>query len=191
MPWALGWAAPTAGPPPTPSTPPHRLVHCLLHPPSSRPAPLGPVPHAVDRTKRPVDIPFELAPESEAEALRYRLAVQKREERLALRARMRRRKKIRVSLDGGIRDRWGGAGSCPAGRCLSPACLACFSTAIGACGCVYRGVPPALAAPSCWAMLGCRSDSESDDDETEVMRQALTATSSSASEDTGRVGHPA
>ncbi|EFN55951.1 hypothetical protein CHLNCDRAFT_14001, partial [Chlorella variabilis] len=30
---------------------------------------------------RPVDIPFELAPESEAEALRYRLAVQKREER--------------------------------------------------------------------------------------------------------------
>ncbi|PSC70724.1 Acyl-coenzyme A thioesterase 11 [Micractinium conductrix] len=55
---------------------------------------------SVNRHKKPVDIPFELVPESEAECLRLRLAVQKRAERLALRDRMRARRKIRVSLDG-------------------------------------------------------------------------------------------
>jgi hypothetical protein len=59
----------------------------------------------VDAQKRPVDIPFELAPESQAEQLRYRLAVQKRAERLELRNSMRRRKKLRVSLDGGVHER--------------------------------------------------------------------------------------
>jgi acyl-CoA thioesterase 11 len=60
---------------------------------------------SVDAQKRPVDIPFELAPESQAEQLRYRLAVQKRAERLELRNSMRRRKKLRVSLDGGVHER--------------------------------------------------------------------------------------
>lgn len=61
---------------------------------------------AVDEHKRPVDIPFELQPASEAECLRHRLAVQKRAERLALRDRMRQRKKVRYSLDGQERARW-------------------------------------------------------------------------------------
>ncbi|KAL4451765.1 hypothetical protein ABPG75_007427 [Micractinium tetrahymenae] len=60
---------------------------------------------SVDEHKRPVDIPFELRPESEAECLRHRLAVQKRAERLALRDRMRQRKKVRYSLDGQERAR--------------------------------------------------------------------------------------
>lgn len=59
-------------------------------------------PRAVDAQKRPVDIPFVLAPESQAEQLRHRLALQKRTERLALRDSMRRRRRIRVSLDGNI-----------------------------------------------------------------------------------------
>lgn len=86
---------------------------------------------SVDRRKKPVDIPFELVPESQAECLRHRLAVQKRAERLALRDRMRQRKKIRVSLDGQQRE---------------------------------------------------RSDSDSDG-EKEAIRQALSATTSNASED--------
>jgi hypothetical protein len=64
------------------------------------------LPLAVDRSKRPVDIPFELVPETQAEQLRHRLAVQKRGERLVLRDRMRQRKKVRVSLDGQTTDRW-------------------------------------------------------------------------------------
>lgn len=39
----------------------------------------------VNSHKKPVDIPFELAPQSQAEQLRLRLAVQKRTERLAIR----------------------------------------------------------------------------------------------------------
>lgn len=57
----------------------------------------------MDCHNAPVHIPFELSPESQAEELRYRMAIQKRAERLALRDRMCRRKKMRVSLDGGIR----------------------------------------------------------------------------------------
>ncbi len=67
---------------------------------------------AVDEHKRPVDIPFELQPASEAECLRHRLAVQKRAERLALRDRMRQRKKVRYSLDGQERARWAAALCC-------------------------------------------------------------------------------
>ncbi|KAI3437872.1 hypothetical protein D9Q98_000318 [Chlorella vulgaris] len=59
---------------------------------------------SVDCHNAPVHIPFELSPESQAEELRYRMAIQKRAERLALRDRMCRRKKMRVSLDGGIRS---------------------------------------------------------------------------------------
>lgn len=39
----------------------------------------------VNTSKKPVDIPFELNPQSQAEQLRLRLAVQKRAERLAIR----------------------------------------------------------------------------------------------------------
>lgn len=42
-------------------------------------------PPPVNACKKPVDIPFELAPESQTEQLRLRLAVQKRTERLAIR----------------------------------------------------------------------------------------------------------
>lgn len=55
---------------------------------------------SVNTSKKPVDIPFELNPQSQAEQLRLRLAVQKRAERLAIREKMRQRKKIRMSLDG-------------------------------------------------------------------------------------------
>ena len=76
------------------------LLLTLLHDASCASLP------AVDRSKRPVDIPFELAPETQADQLRHRLAVQKRGERLLLRDRMRQRKKVRVSLDGQTTDRW-------------------------------------------------------------------------------------
>ena len=49
------------------------------------PCPPRPAIPPVNSHKKPVDIPFELAPESQAEQLRLRLAVQKRTERLAIR----------------------------------------------------------------------------------------------------------
>ncbi len=62
----------------------------------------------VDEHKRPVDIPFELAPQTQAERLRCQLAVHKREQRLAIRDRLRRRKRVRISLDGEAHERWAG-----------------------------------------------------------------------------------
>lgn len=106
--------------------------------------PCPPTPHqsppAVDSSKRPVDIPFELEPQGQAEQLRWRLAVQKRSERLALRDKMRARKKIRMSLDG--RERCAGGWMRGGNQGLQSA------------GCWWQGAPGdatghALTAPAC------------------------------------------
>ena len=128
---------------------------------------------AVDRSKRPVDIPFELAPETQAEQLRHRLAVQKRGERLALRDCMRQ--KIRVSLDGQTTDRWDP--KCWQATARGDAAAAAAAVKGGRQGGRVHGSPTAqfaLMGAACPAGTGrtdgrycdapphCRSDPESD-----------------------------
>ena len=125
----------------------------------------------MEESKRPVDIPFELVPESQAEVLRHRLAVAKRAERLAMRDRMRRRKKSRVSLDGVTRERRvggvGGGGGGVCGECggLLQACPAL----------VQQQCSPLTAFTTHGVLLPCSlSDSDSDAD-AEALDMALTA----------------
>lgn len=169
----------------------------------------------MDEHKRPVDIPFELQPASEAECLRHRLAVQKRAERLALRDRMRQRKKVRYSLDGQERARWGGpqAGEGRGARRRVGLGAGCFGRKHRD---AQRGVAGPCAAASIWASAGherCAAGllcghvrpqrlsppsahpspaplalgrSDSDSDgEKEAMRQALSTSTSNASEEAG------
>ena len=156
-----------------------------------------------------MDIPFELVPESEAECLRLRLAVQKRAERLALRDRMRARRKIRVSLDG--QPRWvrGGGGwaehAAPCdnrqpeqnkaecgGVALPQPSAACLPS-----GCPHAHLQP-LPGSACppptsarLPLLCCSYDSDSGSDgEKEAMRQALSNATSNASEDAAATPSP-
>lgn len=115
-----------------------------------------------------MDIPFELVPETQAEQLRWRLAVQKRAERLALRDRMRARKKVRMSLDG--RE-----------RCV-PWLLPgwCSWREGGGARNVAMPPPPVTVGPPC---RPCSAESSDSDSERETMRQALTTAPSSPAEE--------